>query len=85
MAASPNGKEERKVHTGSQAAWPWELSHPGEELEQDQATGLMAKDQLINMATGVELLLQGAGSYFQCAAAKDNLRSLNFEYLVMSL
>lgn len=82
MAASPNGKEERKV---ARQAWPWELSNPGEELQQDQATGLLAKDQLINMATGVELLLQGAGSYFECAAAKDNLRSLNFEYLAMSL
>lgn len=70
---------------GSQAGLALGAEPPREEQEQDQATGLMAKDQLITWLLGVQLLLQGAGLYFECAAAKDNLRSLNFEYLVMSL
>ena len=83
------GRKREKCIWEAKQAWPWELSHPREEPEQDQATGLMATDQLKNMApsTGsyIQLLLRGVGSYFECAAAKDNLRSLNFEYLVMSL
>ena len=47
MAAFPNGKEERKVHMGSQAGLALGAEPPRGGPRTDQATGLMAKDQLI--------------------------------------
>ena len=70
---------------GSQAGLALGAEPPRGGTRTGSSNWLNGKRPADNMATGVQRLLQGAGLYFECAAAKDNLRSLNFEYPVMSL